>query len=71
MFGREVVLKKRELEAAANHFTQEERAAMSRKSKEMDNAEDAAEVAAAAVVEDIIEELSASGNETEGEHGIT
>ena len=28
MFGREVALKKRELEAAASHFTWEERAAM-------------------------------------------
>ncbi len=31
MFGREVALKKRELEAAVNHFTREERAAMHRK----------------------------------------
>ena len=43
---------------------------MSRKSKEMDNAEDAVEAAAAAVVEEIMEELSAAGNETEGEHGV-
>ena len=69
MFGREVALKKRELEAAANHFTREERAAMRRKLEEMDDAEDAAEVAAAAV-EAIMEELSAAGNETEGEHGV-
>ena len=71
MFGRDVALKKRELEAAANHFTREERAAMRRKLEEMDDAEDAAEAAAAAVVEEIMEELSgAAGNETEGEHGV-
>ena len=46
MFGREVALKKRELEAAVNHFTREERAAMRRKLKEMDDAEDAAAAAA-------------------------
>ncbi len=68
MFGSEVALKKRELEAAANHFTQEERAAMHRKLEEMDDAEDSAEAAMAAVEE--IMELSAEGNETEGKHGV-
>jgi hypothetical protein len=42
MFGREVALKKRELEAAGRHFTREERAAMSRKSEAMDEAKDVA-----------------------------
>ncbi len=42
MFGREVALKKRELEAAASHFTQEERAAMRRKLEAIDEAKDAA-----------------------------
>ncbi len=47
MFGREVALKKRELEAAASHFTREERAAMRRKLEAMDEAEDAAAAVAA------------------------
>ncbi len=47
MFGCEVALKKRELEAAASHFTQEERAAMCRKLEAMDEAEDAAAAVAA------------------------
>jgi hypothetical protein len=42
MFGREVVLKKRELEAAAGHFTWEEREAMQRKLDAIDAAESAA-----------------------------
>ena len=47
MFGREVALKKRELEAAASHFTREERAAMRRKLEAMDEAEDTAAAVAA------------------------
>jgi hypothetical protein len=42
MFGREVVMKKRELEAAAGHFTWEEREAMQRKLDAIDAAESAA-----------------------------
>ena len=40
MFGREVALKKRELEAAAGHFTWEERDAMQQKLDAMDSAKD-------------------------------
>ncbi len=47
MFGREVALKKRELEAAASHFIREERAAMRRKLEAMDEAKDAAAAVAA------------------------
>ncbi len=42
MFGHEVVLKKRELEAVAGHFSREERAALIRKFDAMDAAESAA-----------------------------
>ncbi len=38
MFGCKVVLKKRELKAAASHFTQEEREAMQQKLDAMDAA---------------------------------
>ncbi len=42
MFGREVALKKRELEAAAGHFTWEERKAMQRKLDAINAAKSAA-----------------------------
>ena len=42
MFGRKVALKKRELEAAADHFSREERAAMIQKFEEMDAAKSTA-----------------------------
>ena len=47
MFGCKVVLKKRELEVVASHFTQEERSALHRKLEAMDEANNASVAAAA------------------------
>ncbi len=62
MFGCEVALKKRELEAAASHFTQEERAAMRRKLEAMDEAKD---TAAAVAAEELMQQPADTA--TEGE----
>jgi hypothetical protein len=52
MFGREVALKKREMEAATSHFTREEREAMRQKLDAMDAAEaNAAEAIAQCALE--------------------
>jgi len=53
MFGREVALKKKELEAAANHFSREERDAMRQRFTDMD-ADEAGETRTDAITEGFV-----------------